>query len=483
MQKRVIVIGAGIAGLSAAIYSRRKGYEVTVYEQGNCPGGVSTSWIRRGYTFDGGVHWLSGSSPRLQPFHKRWVETGALRANNRVVYADPVFVFRSGDISLHLWRNIDRQTQELIEIAPEDSKAIRSLRRHVQIIATYLKVSHGAWDWVKRIYKLPVFVLLVYRLLSSSTRQYVEQFRNPLVKEMLSSVINLEQNALSLLGTLAGYAMGDNGYPTGGSRRLADNMEQTVLQAGCRILYRTKVEKICIEGGRVKGVMVDGVLQVADYVIVAMDTCTALQTLFDNPLQEKWASKLSKGIDSEHCSLLSLGVKKDLNYLPSSLRIHLKEPVLFAGREYATLWVNHYSGRDGYAPEGCSSLTVLFQGDTYDFWRQAKEDGTYEAMKQEFTERASLLMETYLPEIKGCISVADLATPLTYERYCNCYRGGYMSIWHAQKYPFHLPSHVPAKSHSIHGLRFAGMRTFMSGGLPVAVESGYQAAKSLPSNL
>ena len=78
MPKKVIVIGAGIAGLSAAFYSRRKGFEVTVYEQGNCPGGVSTSWIRRGFTFDGGIHWLVGSSPRFQPFHKRWVETGAL---------------------------------------------------------------------------------------------------------------------------------------------------------------------------------------------------------------------------------------------------------------------------------------------------------------------------------------------------------------------------------------------------------------------
>ena len=94
MTKKVIVIGAGVAGLSAAIYSRRAGYSVTVYEKGNCPGGVSTSWVRQGYTFDGGLHWLVGSSSRFQPFHKRWQETGALQENNPVIYSDP-FLYSS----------------------------------------------------------------------------------------------------------------------------------------------------------------------------------------------------------------------------------------------------------------------------------------------------------------------------------------------------------------------------------------------------
>lgn len=475
MQKKVIIIGAGIAGLSAAFYSRRAGHEVTVYEQGNCPGGVSTSWIRSGFTFDGGIHWLVGSSPRLQPFHKRWLETGALQANNPVVYADPVFEFRSGDVTLRLWRDIDRLTQELIDFAPEDRKALLALRRHVKTVSIYLLDGQGINGWTKRIIGLPVFVPLFFRLQRISSRLYVERFKNPNVKEMLSSVLNLEQNALSLVGTLAGYYIGDNGFPTGGSRRLAKNMEKTVLQAGCKILYHSEVKKICIDGNHVKGVMVNGCMQPADYVIVAMDTCTALRELFDQPLQEKWARKLSKGIDSEQCSLFSLGVKKNLSYLPSTLRIHLKEPVRMAGYEYTTLWVYHYSGQDGYAPEGCSSLTVLFQGDTYDYWKKAKDDGSYLTKKQEFVQEAQKLLTAYLTEIDGCVVATDLATPVTYERYCNCYRGGYMSIWHAKQSPFN----VPIKSKSVQGLRFAGMRTLMSGGLPVSVQSGYKAAKSL----
>ena len=482
MSKKVIIVGAGVAGLSSAFYARRAGFEVTVYEQGNSPGGVSTSWVRQGFTFDGGIHWLVGSSPRFQLFHQRWVETGALQANNPIEYADPVFEFRTANATLHLWRNIDRLTNELIDFAPEDRKALRSLCRHVLALADYLPAPSGLADRAGRILCLPVLLPLFIYLYRTTTRQYVERFSNPIVREFLSSVLNVEQNALSLIGTLGGYSMGDNGYPVGGSRRLADNMEQTVLQAGCRIVYRTKVEKICVEPlpgkpsrSRVTGVMVGGAFQPADFVIVAIDTCTALQTLFDNPLQESWAQKLMRRTDSEHCSLFSLGIKKDLDHLPFTLRIHLREPMELAGQTYSTLWVYRYSGRDGYAPEGCTSLTVLFPGDTYDYWQAARNDGQYRNRKKAFMEEAQRLLTEYLPEIEGQVAVTDLATPLTYERYCGCYRGGYMGIWRAGQNPFA----VPVKSKSVQGLRFAGMRTLMPGGLPISVQSGYKAAKSL----
>ncbi|MCK4323768.1 MAG: NAD(P)/FAD-dependent oxidoreductase, partial [Armatimonadetes bacterium] len=56
MDKSIIIIGAGIAGLSAGCYARMNGYRTTIFEMHDKPGGLCTSWKRRGYTIDGCLH-------------------------------------------------------------------------------------------------------------------------------------------------------------------------------------------------------------------------------------------------------------------------------------------------------------------------------------------------------------------------------------------------------------------------------------------
>ena len=51
--RKIIVVGAGISGLTAAVYLQRSGFDVTLYEQHTIPGGLSTSWKRKGFFFEG----------------------------------------------------------------------------------------------------------------------------------------------------------------------------------------------------------------------------------------------------------------------------------------------------------------------------------------------------------------------------------------------------------------------------------------------
>ncbi|HAR41889.1 MAG TPA: NAD(P)/FAD-dependent oxidoreductase, partial [Bdellovibrionales bacterium] len=62
-QKKIAIIGAGIAGLCAGVQARRAGFDVDIYEMAKVPGGLAMSWKREDYVFESCIHWLVGSNP------------------------------------------------------------------------------------------------------------------------------------------------------------------------------------------------------------------------------------------------------------------------------------------------------------------------------------------------------------------------------------------------------------------------------------
>src|SRR5512142_2200930 len=83
-EKSIIIIGGGIAGLSAGCYGRMNGLRTRIFEMHKKkPGGLCTAWKRQGYTVDGCIHWLVGSGPQ-SGFHKIWRDLGALEGTTIV---------------------------------------------------------------------------------------------------------------------------------------------------------------------------------------------------------------------------------------------------------------------------------------------------------------------------------------------------------------------------------------------------------------
>jgi phytoene dehydrogenase-like protein len=75
MGKSIIIIGAGITGLSAGCYGQMNGYHTQIFEMHDKTGGVCTGWKRKGYTIDGCMHWLVGTNP-ANNFYHIWEELG-----------------------------------------------------------------------------------------------------------------------------------------------------------------------------------------------------------------------------------------------------------------------------------------------------------------------------------------------------------------------------------------------------------------------
>ena len=75
--KTLIIIGAGMAGLSAGCYAQMNGYQTQIFELHDLPGGLCTAWKRKDYLFDGCIHYLFGSGEG-EPFNQMWQELGAV---------------------------------------------------------------------------------------------------------------------------------------------------------------------------------------------------------------------------------------------------------------------------------------------------------------------------------------------------------------------------------------------------------------------
>jgi len=128
----VIIIGAGLAGLSAGCYGQMTGYKTCIFEMHNIPGGLRTCWKRKGYTFNGCTHWLMGSRSGI--FHRFYEKLGAMQG---VPMHDPEAfcqVEGEGGKALILHADIDQLKQHLEELSPADvigelSAGIRAVAR------------------------------------------------------------------------------------------------------------------------------------------------------------------------------------------------------------------------------------------------------------------------------------------------------------------------------------------------------------------
>ena len=475
--KNVIVIGAGVSGLTAAIYAQRSGFNVTLCEQHAVAGGMCTGWKRKGYLFEGSAHWLTGTSPH-STLNQLWKETGALHDEVKIFLRDAFFAVEWEGQTIYLYCDMRKTIEQLRALSPEDEKALRRLASDIKSFSCLqmpfydvkgVKSQHPRRPTIHSLLTMLPVLPKLWRWNKITCKSYAEKFKHPAIQRLLCFLPDT-RSAVSLIAILSTLNMGDGGYPEGGSLAIIERMTKTFESLGGKMLLNTQVKKVKIENGTVKGVTLENDFLHADAVIVTQETIAAVDRLFEKPLNEKWLKDLCKNTKPAVCTFVCVGIRAKL---PQMLAWELSNPITYAGHTITKIGFDNYAEYEGYAPKGCTSLTSVLTGDTYEFWKQAKEDGRYEEEKCNLANQISRVLCEKFPQVEGNIEVINIATPLTYERYTGAYHGSWMSVVGVgdklKIYPGYLKS--------VTALYFAGHRLMNPGGLPVAIYSGRKAAQ------
>jgi phytoene dehydrogenase-like protein len=116
-----------------------------------------------------------------------------------------------------------------------------------------------------------------------------------------------------------------------------------------------------------------------------------------------------------------------------------------------------------------SALITLLNAD-FDWWKERYANKElYRSEKERVAEDVKTIAQKYYPETKGKIETVDVATPMTYVRYCNAWQGSWMA-W--ANTPSGKIRFVPGELPGLENFFLTGQWTLPPGGLPTAVVTG-----------
>lgn len=420
MTKSIAIIGAGIGGLSAGCYARMNGYPTTIFEMHNRPGGVCTSWTRKGYTFDGCIHHLAGCAPGSRTY-RMWEELGALPKTSFLYPEDLVQVEGPGGETLKVYIDLDRLEEHMKKLAPRDVKAIGEYIDAARRFATFdmMDIIAGKKrDWIGMLPHLPA----VMKWNRVTMQRYAERFSDPFLRRVFPMLqYDSPQTPVGAhLNMLAGCQRRFFGWPAGGSLAFAQAIERRYLDLGGDIVYRTRVDKILVKDDFAVGVRLeDGSEYLADIIISNANGKKAIFDMLDGIYaSRRIRSFYSRPVDRIGMGVhVSLGAARDLSPEPHALVLLLERPVKIAGEERDRLDLELFGFDPSMAPQGKGTLKAVLST-SYAFWKDLYQDRErYKAEKQDVADKVIDLLQARFPGLREEIEVVDVATPMTTERY------------------------------------------------------------------
>lgn len=502
----VIIIGAGISGLTAAALLSRLSTKVLVVEMDTRPGGYLAGFRRLDYRFDSAIHWLNQLGP--QGLVTRMFD---LIGTDHPVALPQKLIKRylTDQHDYLLTDNPDLMKAALISDFPHERhgierffKAAYTIGRSFSVLGTISRADE-TMNILQRIalglrkfkFVIPFIKYVFYTGDKGVTKGLNKFFKDPGLHAIFAS----EQDLLSILVPIGWAYFGDyQSPPHGGSQVFPEWLAHVVESCGNTISYRSKVSEVILKDGEAIGVRYRLKGKDQDTVVYAKEVlaCCDVEALYERMLpptavpQEMkdrlrnaklYSSSLTVSLALD-CPAESLGFGGEMIYLAQS---GLTREEHSGGNPHKTdISILAPSIRDkSMAPEGCGTLTLYIPAffEQEDNWRTERNEkgdlvrgAAYKELKQAYADILIDRVEALVaPGLRSHIVYCDIATPITHWRYSGNRAGTMMGARPGKE---NMQAKVAHYRTPVKHLTLGGHWAELGGGVPVAVKAASNAA-------
>lgn len=478
-KKKVVIIGAGIAGLATGAYLQMNGYATEIFEMGHLPGGVCTAWKRGSYTFDSCIHWLVGSSP-LDDFHKIWQELGAIEGRTFIDFEELARYEGHGHKTLVIYTDVDRFEKELLSHAPEDRAAISDLAATIRLF-TRLKMPidkpaelTSFWENLSQLGRLLPYVPTLLRWRNMTMAEHSQRFQNQFLRDALANCFGDERfSAIVLPMALSWMHKKSAGYPIGGSLPFSRAIEKRYRELGGAVNYGCRVKSITVSSSGATGIVLeDGTEHAADIVVSAADGYTTIFRMLGGKYMNSAIEQAYRNKELfPPLVQISIGVSDPMHGVPHSFSMPLPRPFIVDNKTRASrIGVNVYNFDPTLAADGKTAITILVPS-VYEFWENLRVNNPhrYAVEKERIAREVIGILDNRFPGFASRVETFDVATPATWVRYTG--------NWHASfegwlPTPRMLRVKFPKTLPGLKNFYMVGQWVQPGGGLPPAALSG-----------
>ena len=433
---RVIVIGAGIGGLTTAAVLARAGLDVTVLESQVYPGGCTGTFFHQGYRFDSGATLAAGfypGGPMDLVSQAAGITSWPIQKSNMAIV-----VHLPDGTQINRWTDDSQRGEDHKELGPHSSafykwqnQTANSLWKLAlklppwppQSIADFARISEIGIPWLLSDHN---FLVLrdSFRKVSSHLQNASDNLRLFVDAQLLISAQVTSEYANAFYGAAA-LDLPRRGvvHLMGGMGAIAETLVDSIRSNGGQVFYRQEVTHIStITKNRMLVESKQGGSFEADVVIGNLSPWNAA-ALVDKELKGKFSRIQSELSDGWGAFMVYVGLK-DCNLQPDFPLHHqiiVRRPFGEGNSVFASLSPSWDPGR---APVGHRALTISTHTKLSEWWNLYEHDRVaYEARKEELAVKTLSAAEIALPGLRESANMIMSGTPVTFQRYTLRERG------------------------------------------------------------